>query len=33
VTYVSNIFKYYVAYGLAVKEMQVRDKAKEEVAN
>ncbi|HTO07545.1 MAG TPA: transporter substrate-binding domain-containing protein [Myxococcota bacterium] len=33
VTYVSNIFKYYVAYGLAVKQLEAKKKAKEEVAN
>jgi len=32
VTYVSNIFKYYVAYGLAVKELVAKNKAKEEVS-
>ena len=30
VTYVSNIFKYYVAYGLAVKQLEAKNKAKAE---
>ena len=28
VTYVSNIYKYYIAYKLAVEQRQIRDKAK-----
>src|SRR5262249_22245550 len=33
VTYVSNIYKYYVAYKLAMEDMEERRKAKEEVKN
>jgi len=33
VTYVSNIYKYYIAYKLVVEEMEERQKAREEVKN
>lgn len=33
VTYVSNIYKYYVAYKLAVAQAEVRQKAKQETSN
>jgi membrane-bound lytic murein transglycosylase MltF len=33
VTYVGNIYKYYVAYKLAVEQQQLRQKAKAETAN
>jgi hypothetical protein len=29
VTYVSNIYKYYVAYKLALEQRQIREKARE----